>query len=242
MKYSLITPSIIALAFLSACAAPQTTPRSTIDAASKTAAQTLKASPFDRVNDIGEVSQAGTAIFDKKTATLSLTASGANIWGKRDDMVFTSTEMSGDLSISSAIDFVGDGVDPHRKAGVMIRQSMAADSPYIDVVVHGDGLTSLQYRDVKGGETYQLVSNVSAPDRVKLELIDGYAYMSVAAKNGPWVKTSGSVKTDIKGPYFAGLALSAHNNTVTETAKFSSLELTPLNLPVIEDTGYGATS
>ena len=32
----------------------------------------------------------------------------------------------------------------------MIRQSLEADSPYVDAVVHGDGLTSLQYRKVQG--------------------------------------------------------------------------------------------
>jgi hypothetical protein len=239
MKQALITTSILVLTFVGGCENPQAPSDITVKTAA--AKPALNASPFDLTVDIGEVSQAGSAVYNGKTGVLSLTASGANIWGQRDDMVFTAKKMSGDMSISSAIEFVGDGVDPHRKGGVMIRQSMAADSPYIDVVVHGDGLTSLQYRDVKGGETYQLVSNISAPDRVKLELIDGYGYMSVAKKDGPWVKTSGSVKTDIKSPYFAGLALSAHNNTVTETANFSDIELAPLDLPVIEDTGYGAT-
>ncbi len=41
----------------------------------------------------------------------------------------------------------------HRKAGWMIRQSLDADSPYVDAVIHGDGLASLQYRKVQGGPT-----------------------------------------------------------------------------------------
>jgi len=134
---------------------------------------------------------------------------------------------SGDVEITANIDFVGAGVDPHRKAGLMIRQSMETDSPYIDVILHGDGLTSLQYRDESGGQTKQLEANVTMPEAVKLELIDGYAYMSVKGETDQWVKASGSVKTDITSPYNIGLALSSHNNEVTETAIFSNLELAP---------------
>lgn len=196
---------------------------------------------FEAKTDIGNVSQAGTLDYNPDLDTYSLTASGANIWGDQDDFLFASKPFSGDVAISANIDFVGAGVDPHRKAGLMIRQSMEADSPYIDVILHGDGLTSLQYRDEAGGQTKQLAANVTMPQALKLELIDGYGYMSVKDETGQWVKASGSVKTDITSPYNIGLALSSHNNEVTETAIFSNLELAPLDLPVIEDTGYGAT-
>ena len=46
--------------------------------------------------------------------------------------------------------FLGEGVDPHRKAGVIARTSLDADSPYADAAVHGDGLISLQFRRTKG--------------------------------------------------------------------------------------------
>ena len=196
---------------------------------------------FEAQTDIGNVSQAGTLGYNPDLDTYSLTASGANIWGDQDDFLFVSKPHSGDVEITANIDFVGAGVDPHRKAGLMIRQSMETDSPYIDVILHGDGLTSLQYRDESGGQTKQLEANVTMPEAVKLELIDGYAYMSVKGETDQWVKASGSVKTDITSPYNIGLALSSHNNEVTETAIFSNLELAPLDLPVIEDTGYGAT-
>jgi len=64
--------------------------------------------------------------------------------------------------------------------------------------------------------------------------------MSVADADGQWIYASGSVKTDIAGPYHIGLALSAHNNEVVETATFSNLALRSLNLPTIEDPGYRA--
>lgn len=227
MQPNIITTSILGLALLGGCTA-QTNDNTDMGM-------------FEAQTDIGNVSQAGTLGYNPDLETYSLTASGANIWGDQDDFLFVSKPHSGDVAISANIDFVGAGVDPHRKAGLMIRQSMEADSPYIDVIVHGDGLTSLQYRDESGGQTQQLEANVTMPEAVKLELIDGYAYMSVKGETDQWVKASGSVKTDITSPYNIGLALSAHNNEVTETAIFSNLELAPLDLPVIEDTGYGAT-
>ncbi len=51
----------------------------------------------------------------------------------------------------------------------MIRQSLDAGSPYVDAVVHGDGLTSLQYRKVQGGPTEEIQSPVRAPAALRLE-------------------------------------------------------------------------
>ena len=45
----------------------------------------------------------------------------------------------------------------------MIRQSLDADSAYVDVALHGDGLTSLQFREAKGAATHEVQANVSAP-------------------------------------------------------------------------------
>ena len=48
----------------------------------------------------------------------------------------------------------------------MIRQDLEADSAYVDVALHGDGLASLQFRDAKGAATHEVQANVSAPRRV----------------------------------------------------------------------------
>ena len=59
------------------------------------------------------------------------------------------------------------GKDPHRKACLMIRQSLDADSAYVDVALHGDGLTSLQFREAKGAATHEVQANVTAPRRLR---------------------------------------------------------------------------
>ena len=234
MNSKILLISALGLTLFSACSNPAATDPTVSEAQANMGL-------FETTTDIGIVKYAGEFNYDPQSDAYSLTASGANIWGDRDDFLFVSKEFSGDVSFSANIDFVGEGVDPHRKAGLMIRQTIEADSPYIDVIVHGDGLTSLQYRDEAGGQTKELAANVKAPEALKIELIDGYAYMSVKSGTDQWVKASGSVKTDITSPYHIGMALSAHNNEVTETAIFSNVDLKALDLPVIEDTGYGAT-
>jgi hypothetical protein len=68
----------------------------------------------------------------------------------RDAFHFAWKKASGDLALAADVAFLGAGKDPHRKACLMIRQSLDADSAYVDVALHGDGLTSLQFREAKG--------------------------------------------------------------------------------------------
>ena len=37
----------------------------------------------------------------------------------------------------------GDGVDPHRKVGWMVRNNLDTNSKHVNATTHGDGLTSL---------------------------------------------------------------------------------------------------
>ena len=63
----------------------------------------------------------------------------------------------------------------------MIRQSLAADSAYVDLALHGDGLTSLQFRDSKGAATHEIQANITAPGRLRIEKRGKYTLMFLAA-------------------------------------------------------------
>ena len=188
--------------------------------------------------DIGTISTPGTATFDAGRYRLS--ASGANIWGTKDAFQFAWTRGSGDLHIAADIVWEGKGVDPHRKAGLMIRQNVTPGSPYADVMVHGDGMVALQYREVQGGPTWQIISAVSHPKRVRLEREGDYVWFSVAGEDGVLRHAGGNYRIAFQSPYLVGLALSAHNDAVTERATFSNVELKVPNLAYVPDTGYPA--
>src|SRR5436309_987559 len=80
----------------------------------------------------------------------TLPGAGATMWAQRDEFHFAWRKMKGDFILQARVELVGQGVEPHRKAGWIVRTSLDPDSAYADALVHGDGLTSLQYRRAKG--------------------------------------------------------------------------------------------
>ena len=91
----------------------------------------------------------GAATYDASTRTYTVSGSGENMWAARTPSS-SSGRRSPATSRSRPMSLLGEGGDPHRKACLMIRQSLDADSAYVDVALHGDGLTSLQFREPKG--------------------------------------------------------------------------------------------
>ncbi len=193
---------------------------------------------FDQHADIGEVSTPGSATL--ADGTYHLTASGANIWGQVDAFHYAWTQRSGDLHVAADIAWEDAGGDPHRKAGLMIRQNLTPGSPYADVMVHGDGMVALQFREVQDGPTRQIVSALDHPRRVQLEREGDFVYFSVAGEDGVLHHAGGSFRIAFQAPYMVGLALSAHDNTTVETAAFSNVTLTVPQLGYVPDTGYAA--
>jgi hypothetical protein len=89
--------------------------------------------------------------------------------------------MSGNFILHARVEFIGKGVDPHRKVGLMVRHSLETNSPHINAVVHGDGLTSLQFRKTPGGITEEEKAAISAADVIQLERRDSLEMMFTLA-------------------------------------------------------------
>ena len=188
--------------------------------------------------DIGDTATPGSVSHD--AGRYRITASGANIWGEKDAFHYAWMQRSGDFHIAADIAWEGKGKDPHRKAGLMIRQNRTPGSPYADVMVHGDGMVSLQYRAEQEGPTRQIVSAVWHPRRVRLEREGNFVYFSVAGADGKLLHAGGSYRIAFQAPVLVGLAVSAHDNGVTETATFSDVEIAVPSLAYVPDTGYAA--
>jgi hypothetical protein len=131
------------------------------------------------------------------------------------------------VTLSADIAFEGTGGDPHRKACLLIRQSLDADSAYADAALHGDGLTSLQYREAKGERTYEIQSAVSAPKRLRIEKRGRYVSMSIAGAHGALQPAGGAFRLDLAEPFYIGLGVCAHNDEVVEKAVFTNVEVIP---------------
>ncbi len=115
---------------------------------------------FTGQGDIGSVGKAGSATFDAAESAYRVTGGGENMWFTNDALHFAWTRVSGNFALSAAIEWLGTGGNAHRKACLIVRQGLEPDSPYVDVAVHGDGLISLQYRDIPGGLTREVQANL----------------------------------------------------------------------------------
>ena len=195
---------------------------------------------FHAAGDVGAVKHKGSAAFDSGSGRYRITGGGANIWGEADAFHYVWTRRSGDLHIEADVEWVGAGKDPHRKAGVMIRQDLTAGSPYADVMVHGDGLVALQYREAPNGPTRQIISSHPGAKRIRLEREGDYVFFSVAGADGQLRHAGGNYRIAFQAPYHVGLAVSAHDDGVTETANFSNVALNVPSLAHVPDTGYPA--
>src|SRR5258707_8939053 len=123
--------------------------------------------PFESHGDVGETPQRGSVEF--AGGELRVTGGGANIWGTADAFHYVWKKMSGDVSFTADVQFIGAGSVAHRKAALMIRQSLDPDSAYADVALHGDGLTSLQFRPTAGAATQEIRSARKGPVRIRIE-------------------------------------------------------------------------
>src|SRR5476651_553617 len=119
-------------------------------------AQSKPLGMFDGQDDIGTVSPKGTATYNAETQQYTLSGSGANIWSKHDDFHFLWKKMKGDFILRANVQFVGKGVNEHRKIGLMIRSALDPTSKYVDAAVHGVKLVAMQYRIKTGDSTLQV--------------------------------------------------------------------------------------
>jgi len=189
------------------------------------AAQSAGPGIFEAHQDVGVVLTPGAAEYDPSRQAYTLSASGENMWATADAFQFAWKKLSGDVRIEADISFLGEGGDPHRKAVVIVRQSLDADSAYADVAVHGVGLTSLQSREQKGAATHEVQSNVAGPRRVALEKRGPYFYMYVAGPGEALHFAGGSMRVPIEGPFYVGIGVCAHNKDRVEKAVFANVRI-----------------
>ena len=182
---------------------------------------------FEGQTDVGDacdIGIPGSAVFDAAKNEYRITASGYNMWFNRDAFYFLYNRLEGDLMMAADINWVGQGKNPHRKAGWVVRQTLDANSPYIDAVVHGDGLIALQYRKVAGGTTYEVLRSIKAIVPIRLERNADTFTLSVAP-DGKIFEPVGSVSLALAHPVYVGLAVCSHEANVAETAIFSNVKL-----------------
>ncbi len=180
---------------------------------------------FEGLGDVGKVLHPGSLNYDPLADSYALTGSGENMWAKNDEFFFVWKKVSGDISLTADIAFVGEGVHAHRKACLLVRQSLDTDSVYADAAIHGDGLAALQFRDERGASTHDIQSPIVAPKRLRIEKVGNTVTLSASQSDGEPLYTGAAINLEISDPYYIGIGVCSHDREVKESAIFSSLTI-----------------
>jgi len=179
---------------------------------------------FESQQDVGANPMPGAATFDRATGEYRVTGGGANIWAATDAFYFVWKRGTGDFTLTADVQFVGKGVVAHRKAVLMVRQDLTPDSAYADVALHGDGLTSLQFRPAAGAETQEIRSTLTAPTRIRIQR-RGNSFTAFAGKPGEELTATAPQEVNLHDDVYVGLGVCSHDAGVLETAIFSNVAL-----------------
>ncbi|HJZ39634.1 MAG TPA: hypothetical protein VJ203_04655 [Bacteroidales bacterium] len=178
---------------------------------------------FDDHADVGSPKQAGSVVYDAQNQTYLLKGAGYNIWFERDEFHYAYKKIKGDFILTANFAFVGKGVDPHRKIGWMIRETLEENASHISAVAHGDGLTVLQWRPLKGAFMRDPQDEIFAPKPgyqiLQLER-QGKKIIFSAAQVGEPLQVIGIQRMpDMPDEVLAGLFITSHNPDVAEEAR-----------------------
>lgn len=174
---------------------------------------------FTGHGDIGDVGVPGGVEHDEPSG-YRVSGSGANMWFGADAFHFAWTRVSGDVELSAAVAFEGAGADPHRKAVIAVRAGLEDDAVYADVALHGDGLTSLQFRTERGADTKEVQSHRGGAARIGLRRRGRFVH---AVLDGE--PAGGAVRLDLPDEFLIGIGVCSHVRDASETAVFRDVEL-----------------
>jgi hypothetical protein len=182
---------------------------------------------FESQLDIGASVRPGSAEFDAAKGEYTITGGGLNMWANADAFHYVWKKLSGDFAITAEVHIAtgAEGGNPHRKAGLVVRQSLEPGAPYIDAILHGDGMTALQFRATPGGATDDVRATISAPAVLRLERHGDTFEMWLASKAGEAPHRVASAVLALGDPVYVGLAVCAHDAGRMETAAFSNVKL-----------------
>jgi glucose/arabinose dehydrogenase/PKD repeat protein len=176
--------------------------------------------------DVANTGPAGSAGFDE--GTFIVRCSGPDINGSLDGFQFVYRAWTGNGALITKVTGI-ENTDTWAKAGLMFRQSLAADSVNAMILVRPLNGVVFQYRSVMGGGTVFGDSyEVAAPVWLKIERLGNHFTGYVSLDGMDWLLI-GSQTVSMSDTIYVGLAVSSHDSLVLNTSTFANLQMiTPL--------------
>ena len=183
-------------------------------------AQSTPVGIFENHADIGNPKLKGSVAYNAADQTYSLKGAGYNIWFNRDEFHYAYSKLKGDFILTANVKLVGTGTDAHRKIGWMVRASTQEDAPHMTATVHGDGLTVLQWRSLRGAYMRDPQDQIASVKKnvgvIQLERTGKTYIMRIANAGEPLQEIGRTDAADIPDEALAGLFICSHNADVME--------------------------
>ncbi|HEX3747495.1 MAG TPA: hypothetical protein VHW09_26340 [Bryobacteraceae bacterium] len=181
---------------------------------------------FEANSDIGTGLQPGALEFD--AGAYHVTGGGADMWGNADAFHFVWKKMSGDVSLTAEVKLLAGSTQEKRKAALMIRQSLDANSAYVDIAFHGNGEVAAQWRMAAGEATADSVLphflDAGRAQRIHIERHGDTFTVSAGDPGGPRAET-GHVTVNFQDPVYVGFAVCSHDAAGLTKAVFSHVAM-----------------
>jgi len=174
--------------------------------------------------DIGSVGQAGGS--SENAGTFSVRGAGADIWGSADGFHFLYQPMSGDGQIVARVATLTRTHD-WAKAGVMIRETLAAGAKHASMFVTPAKGTAFQRRLAAGGVSTTTAGVLAAPPRWVKLVRTGATIAAYESADGVAWTLVGSDTVSMVNDVFVGLAVTSHTTAALATATFDAVTKEP---------------
>lgn len=175
---------------------------------------------FGNHADIGNPKIKGDATYNADDDSYNLKGGGYNIWFNRDEFHYAFNKLKGDFILTANLKLLGEGKEGHRKIGWMIRADDREDAAQISAVVHGDGLTLLQWRRLRGAYMRdpqdEIFSKRKGVQIIQLERLGKTFIMRVANPGEPLQEVGRTDMIDLPDQVLGGLFVCSHNADVQE--------------------------
>ncbi len=167
--------------------------------------------------DIGAVGVPGTTSVNSTGVIIE--GSGTDIWGTADAFRYYYRPWTGDGTITVRAESI-ENTHVWAKAGVMFRETLAANSRQVMAIVSPGKGVAVQYRRATGGSSQNVALTAgTAPEWLRLTR-SGDLFSAEASENGTTWRTLGSITIPMASSVFVGLPVTSHNNSTLATGVF----------------------
>ncbi|HEV7866180.1 MAG TPA: protein kinase [Chthoniobacteraceae bacterium] len=175
---------------------------------------------------LGSPAIAGEAT--EKDGAFALRASGADLWGTHDSGHFLYRAWTGDGALVAHVTKL-EKVDPWSKAGLLMRENLAADGRNVALIVSPANGVALQIRPKAGvATTSTKVAGLVAPVWLKL-VREGDRFTGFHSTDGQsWTEFRSEQMPNLPKTLHVGLGAASHNEGRATTATFEAVRIEPL--------------